>query len=111
MQNYKSILFFVLLLATQNACSTSHEFDLMCQIFNEASNTSLSRLEKSQYIFENIDRRISSKIVNDVFTGVLTLDPEVRYDLIKEAAELELKRDWECSSMQILMKPNTDTNQ
>lgn len=111
MQSYKLTFLLLSFFITQHAYSSVNDFDVMCQIFTEANNSSLTWQEKSQYVTENIQQRVTSQNVKDVFTGIRTLPPEVRYDLVKESAQLELKQDWDCPTMQALLSPRDNNNQ
>ena len=79
-------------------------FDLICQIYTEARNSSMTKEQLNNYIFDNVENRVKSKDAIEAHTAVFNLEPKKRYPIFKESAEYSLKKKWECDAVKFLMK-------
>lgn len=79
-------------------------FDEICTIYTEAKNSSMPKEQLSQYIFDNVAIRVSNVDALDAHGSVFHLDPAERYSVFKQAAEMSLKRNWDCAAVKALMK-------
>ena len=78
-------------------------FDEICIIYTEAKNSSMPKEQRSQYIFDNVSTRVSNVDALDAHGSVFHLDPTERYSIFKQAAEMSLKRNWDCAAVKALM--------
>ncbi len=100
-----TIIFIVLFFFANSAVSSKiHDFDVICQIFTEAQNSSFNKEQLNRYIEENVKDRIRSKDVKDAYYSIFHLVPEKRYAIFKQAAELTLKREWDCQAAKKLIQ-------
>ena len=79
-------------------------FDEICTIYTEAINSSMAQEQLSDYIFDNVERRITDKDALQSHEAVFNLSPEERYSIFKQSAELSLKRKWDCDAVKELMR-------
>ncbi len=87
-----------------NANSNNSGFDTICQIYTEAENSNINKDQLSDYIFSNIRNRVTSIDALEAHDSVFQLPPSKRYRIFKQAAEYFLKRKWQCTSIESLMK-------
>lgn len=100
-----NLTIITIVLAAIASAENVNDFDIACKIFTEAKNTTFIDDEmRNAYVENNIDARIHSKTVKDTYYVVFNLPPEQRYDLVKKAAEHELKRSWGCPAAVVLLK-------
>lgn len=78
-------------------------FNEICQIYTEAQNSSMKKVQLSNYIFENIKNRVNNKDALDAHDVVFLADPKERYSLFKQSAVVSLKKNWDCPAMKKLM--------
>ena len=79
-------------------------FDEICRIYSEAVNSSMKKEQLSNYIFKNVQERVSDKAALEVHDIIFQVEPEKRYKLFKQSAELSLKRKWDCLAVKLLIK-------
>jgi hypothetical protein len=79
-------------------------FDEICKIYTEALNSSMTKEQLSEYIFDNVKTRVNSIDALEAHAVVFNLDPAKRYSIFKQSAELSLKHNWGCEPIKILMK-------
>ncbi len=79
-------------------------FDEICKIYTEAKNSNMPKRQLSDYIFDNIKNRVSSKDALDAHTAVFNLGVDKRFSVFKEIVESSLKRKWECVAVKELMR-------
>ena len=79
-------------------------FDEVCQIYNEAQNSSLTKQQLSDYLNDNVSKRVKDKDAVTLHSIIPQVSPSERYKAFKESVELFLKRKWDCAAMKELMK-------
>jgi len=79
-------------------------FDVICQIYTEANNSSMTKEQLNNYIFDNVESRVKSIDAIEAHTAVFNLEPKKRYPIFKESAEYSLKKKWNCDAIKLLMK-------
>ena len=79
-------------------------FDEICTIYTEAKNSSMPKEQLNQYIFDNVATRVNNIDALDAHGSVFHLPPTERYSIFKQAAEMSLKRNWDCAAVKALMK-------
>ena len=92
---------------TYSICAYAEDtagFDEICKIYTEAKNSSMPKRQLSDYIFDNIEQRVTSVDALEAHGAVFNLEPARRYSIFKQSAELSLKRDWNCEAVKELMK-------
>ncbi len=81
-------------------------FDQLCEVFNELKNlagvSQLSQEEKSNFILENMSKKIQDPIVSNSWEAVRQATPESRYQIFKDGAEEVTGEPWDCPNMQAL---------
>lgn len=101
----RKFLFLFLIIVNHPASSTSKlGFDEICAIYTEAMNSNMSKELLSQYVFDNIEKRVTDVDALDAHGSVFHLPPEDRYLIFKQGAEISLKRTWDCKAIKMLMK-------
>lgn len=80
------------------------DFDEICTIYTEAINSSMPKEQLSQYIFDNVAIRVNNIDALEAHGSVFHLDPTERYSIFKQAAEMSLKRSWDCAAIKALME-------
>ena len=98
------LLFLVFCSITAYAVDNKSDFDLICQIYTEAKNSSMTKEHLSNYIFDNVENRVKSSDALEAHTAVFNLEPTKRYPIFKESAEYSLKQKWDCDAIKDLMK-------
>lgn len=79
-------------------------FDEICSIYTEAINSSMLKEQLSEYVFDNVAARVSNSDALDAHGSIFQLDPAERYSIFKQAAEMSLKRSWDCAAVKELME-------
>jgi len=97
-----AIIFSIISISAFSANETG--FDEICNIYTEAKNSSLSKSQLSDYIFENIKNRITSKDALEAHEAVFNLSVDKRFSVFKQSAEYSLKQKWECTAVEELMR-------
>ncbi len=103
----KQTLTILLLVYTYTNASHANNnmgFDEICRIYTEAVNSSMKKEQLSDYIFKNVQSRINVKGALEVHDIIFQVEPEKRYKLFKQSAELSLKRKWDCPAVKLLIK-------
>lgn len=96
-----------LVLVLLTSCSGYQGFDEICLIYTEAKAQHKTRETMSQYIFDNVAARVTSRDALEAHSVIFNLSAADRYKVFKEAAEESLKRKWECNVMQEMMVAST----
>lgn len=79
-------------------------FDEVCRIYTEAKNSSLTKQQLSDYLNDNVAKRVSNKDALALHDVIPQVSPSERYKIFKESVEISLKTTWDCSAMKALMK-------
>ena len=79
-------------------------FDEICSIYTETVNSSMTKEQRSQYVFDNVEAQVSDVDALDAHGSIFQLDLVKRYSIFKQAAEMSLKRSWDCAAVRALMK-------
>jgi len=79
-------------------------FDEICKIYTEAKNSNMPKRQLSDYIFDNIKNRVSSKDALDAHAAVFNLGVDKRFAIFKEIVESSLNHKWECAAVKELMR-------
>jgi hypothetical protein len=98
------IFTFSLSLSAEGIRANKNGFDVICQIYTEAINSSMSKDQLRNYIFDNVENRVKSIDALEAHVAVFNLPPEKRYPIFKESAEYSLKNKWDCVAIKSLMK-------
>jgi hypothetical protein len=105
MDRKKSILFIICaLFIIGNIQAKEPGFDVVCRIYTEAQNSSMTKQQLSDYVNNNIAERVSDKDAFTTHSIIFQVSPDERYKIFKESAEHSLKRKWNCAAMKTLMK-------
>lgn len=81
------------------------DFETLCTIFGEAIEfESGSIQERADYISEQVDIRISSREVTEIYYALFNVAPGERYNLLAEAAEHYTHEKWNCLPAKQLME-------
>ena len=99
-----TLILSMLLISAPTLFKPKAGFDEMCIIFTEATNRNISGQKLSEYIDENVRKRINSIDAIEVYSIILQVDPKERYALFKQSAEYSLKREWDCSAIEKLLQ-------
>ena len=105
MQIPKIVTLFILI--TYNSIFQSAQasgFDEICNIYTEAQNTNMPKEQLSEYIFDNVKKRVTLPEAIEAHGSVFHLDPKKRYSIFKKAAEITLNKTWDCPAIESLMK-------
>ncbi len=78
-------------------------FDEICRVYTEAYNSNMSINVLSEYIFDNVKKRVSFDEALEAHEVVMHADAKSRYALFKGSAEYTLKRSWDCKAMKTIM--------
>lgn len=89
---------------TNYACANESDFDEICKIYTEVLNSNMPSDQASNYVFDNISKRIHSKDALDAHDVIFQVAPASRYPIFKESVEHTYKKKWECDAMKVLMK-------
>lgn len=79
-------------------------FDEICRIYTEAKNSSMPKQQLSDYVFDNVKKRVSLKDALQAHGAVFSLAPAECYAIFKQSAELSLEQSWDCDAVKILMR-------
>lgn len=90
------MLSILISLAFWMKANENNGFDEICKIYTEALSANMSKEQKFNYIWDNIERRVISRDAIAAYSAVANADPALKYDLFKQAAEISLKRKWDC---------------
>jgi len=97
-------IFYSSLLYAGGSEQKNKGFDTICQIYTEAINSSMTKKQLSEYIFDNIKSRVVNKDALEAHAVIFQLEPPKRYAIFKKSAEYSLKRNWHCDAMKEIMK-------
>jgi hypothetical protein len=90
-------------------------FDKICLIYedvlNDPANAKKAMIEKDMLIYEAIRKHVSDIDAITAFSAVASADPDKKYSLFKQAAEMSLKREWDCKVLQMNKKQWTHDEQ
>lgn len=101
----KSIIILLFCLYSTNAYSADKAgFDEICKIYTESVNSSMTKEQLSDYIFDNIKNRVNLADALDAHNAIFNLEPAKRYSIFKQSAEFSLKHSWDCEAMKSLLK-------
>lgn len=98
------------MLVTLTSCGKVNDFDLVCGYFDKLdiknNKKDLSPEKKYHFINNLVKKNISSNspAVQSWNAVIAYLPSEGRYNLYKDAAEVTLKKTWQCTSMEKLLK-------
>ena len=96
-----------LLVSCLDAAHADQEgFDAICKIYTEVLNSKMGAREGSQYIYNNIIKRVHDNDALNAHDLLHMVPPEKRYSIFKDSAENSLKRNWDCVAMKKLMRGN-----
>lgn len=101
-QTTLALIFTIILIPAISVAETS--FDEICKIYTEAKNSSMTKKDLNNYIFENVKNRVNSKDALEAHSAVFNLGIDKRFKIFKESAEYSLKRKWECAAVEEFMK-------
>jgi hypothetical protein len=79
-------------------------YDETCRIYTEAYNTNMPIGTLSNYVLENIKKRVRSEDAREAHQAILHAAPPTRYGLFKSSAEHTLGHNWDCKAMERIMK-------
>ena len=83
-----------------------NDFDMVFVYLQELekhdNSSSMSIDQRNQFIVEKLSKNAPSSPAMASWEAVSYAVPEDRYELFKTGAEAELKRDWDCPSMEKL---------
>ncbi len=97
-------LLFMAYAFSQENTDSDAGFEIICQIYTEALNSNMTKEQRSNYIFNNIESRVRSKDALEAHDVVFQVDPADRYIIFKQSAKIVLKRDWHCKAVEALMR-------
>ena len=101
----KVILFLILASHISIVHSSQNSgFDEICNIYTEAQNSNMPKEQLSEYIFDNVKKRVNLPEALEAHGSVFHLTPSKRYSIFKKAAEITLKQTWDCPAIKALMK-------
>ena len=101
-KSYLVLLLFVFPITSHTGEIAS--FNEICNIYTEAQNSGMSRSQISDYIQNNIKTRVQPGDALDAHIAIFQLEPEKRYSIFKQTAEISLNRSWDCDALRTLMK-------
>ena len=99
-----TLILSVLLISAPALFKPKAGFDEMCDIFTEATRRNISGQLLSEYIDNNVKKRINSIDAITVYSIILQVEPKERYALFKQSAEYSLKREWDCPAIEQLLQ-------
>lgn len=112
MLKFRIILMLVLLTVLKTASAGDQEaFNEICRIYTETKNSSMDIQTASQYVFDNISKRVKSKNALITHEAVMEAMHDQRYIIFKESAEHYIKSSWNCKAMKDLMEVKTKKRQ
>lgn len=97
---------WILLTSIAHATDGVHtDFDVLCSIFNEAREFPPDNIQqRSDYISDQVDARITSKEVIETFHAMFNMAPDERFELLTMAAEHYTGKTWNCPGANKLLK-------
>ena len=98
------ILFFSLSVSIAIAGNEQAGFDEICRIYTEALNSNMPKQQMSDYVFDNVKKRVQVKDALEAHSAVFNLAPQERYTIFKQSAEMSLKNSWDCPAAKELMQ-------
>ena len=105
MDRNKSILIVIIFLFSMGFIQAQEtSFDEICRIYTEAKNSSLTKQQLSDYLNDNVSKRVSEEDALTLHSIIPQVSPSERYKIFKESVEMSLKRKWDCAAMKALMK-------
>jgi len=110
MKTLLRIITVFLLFGALASCSKTNDFTTMCGYFDalilELQAKELSPEQKFTFINDRVTKNlpVGSAAVESWNAIVGYVKVEGRYALFKDAAEATIKSDWQCDSMQALLK-------
>ena len=105
MDRKKSILIILSFLFSMGVIQAQESgFDEVCRIYTEAKNSSLTKQQLSDYLNDNVAKRVSDKDALALHDVIPQVSPSERYKIFKESVEMSLKTTWDCAAMKALMK-------
>lgn len=105
--NYRKSLSFVLLIVLtinlSHAKGEINDFDKICQVYTEAyqevSFLKLSLSDRATYINQKIKQTVQPGNALDTLQLIAQADPNEKYKLLKQAAEMATWRQWDCPAI------------
>lgn len=106
---YKSIviaIFFSLSLTSTALTDKpeTNDFETLCTIFKEAIESNEENIQvRSDYISTQIDERIASKEVAEIYYALFNIAPNERYSVLVDTAKHYTNSTWTCLPAQKIM--------
>jgi len=104
----KLLLLSFALMILSSCSNKMNDFDLMCDFFDTLAmeNKNMTSSQKATFINELAAKKLSSDSpALESLKAVVGFEPaEGRYSLYKDAAEVTIKKDWECASIKKQLK-------
>ena len=102
------LLSLLLALVLLSACSGKYDaadngFDKICLIYedilNDPAYAKRPRIDKYVLVSEAVQKYVTDVDAITAYTAVASAEPNLKYQLFKEAAEMSLKRAWDCEAI------------
>ena len=90
------VLGVVILLISCNSSATV--YDKLCKIYEEIVTKDITLIEKEDELIDKIHRDLR-QFFDDNYYHITLAKPHHRYQLIKQLAEMETEKPWDCEVM------------
>jgi hypothetical protein len=103
----KKVIGFLLLLVVTISLAYAggevNDFDKICQVYTNAyqqeSFKTLSASERANYINQKIKEAVQPGDALDTLQVIAQADPNEKYNLLKQAAEISIGKKWDCPAI------------
>lgn len=98
------LLFSLLIVSSVSAESLGADFEEVCGVFEEALSLDSEPEVMARYIRDNLQYRVKSEEVVEIYEAIFLVNPAERYKLFKEAAEMNMEETWDCSAFKVFVE-------
>ena len=95
------ILGVIFLLISCNSSATV--YDKLCKIYEEIVTKDIALTEKEEELIDRIHKGLR-QFFDDNYYHITLAEPYHRYELIKQLAEMETEKPWDCGAMKSYYK-------
>lgn len=94
----------LLIASSASAENLGADFKEACGVFEEALALDSEPEVMAKYVQDNLQYRVQSEEVIEIYDAIFLADPAERYKLFKEAAEMNMEGTWDCLAFKVFVE-------
>ena len=87
-----------------SASTLGANFKALCALYEEALSLDADSQVMGQYVQDNLEYRVERDEVIEVYHALFLVDPDMRYEVLKQAAESTMDSTWDCPAFNAFVK-------